>query len=115
MKSLYIRRFRPGRRFTEKLDPNLINAGKIPAEKPESIGENRFIKYLIILKSLKQGSARAVPRYPSKFWKFGYRWVPGTGKILKIGYRWVPGTRQILEIGYRWVPGTEQISEVGYR
>ena len=54
-------------------------------------------------------------RYPSKFWKFGYRWVPGTGKIWEIGYRWVPGTEQILEVGYRWVPGTGQIFEVGYR
>ena len=49
MKSLYIRRFRPGRRFTEKLDPNLTYAGLVPAENPESIGETRFIKYLKIL------------------------------------------------------------------
>ena len=43
MKSLYIRRFRPGRRFTEKLDPNLTHAGQnlIAAEEPESIGETR--------------------------------------------------------------------------
>ena len=50
-------------------------------------------------------------RNPSKFWKFGYRWVPGTGKIWELGYRWVPGTEQILEVGYRWVPVTEQILE----
>ena len=50
MKSFYIRRFRPGRRFTEKLDPNLTHAGGIPAEQPESIGKTRFIKYKIILK-----------------------------------------------------------------
>ena len=45
MKPLYIRRFRPGRRFTEKLDPNLTHAGLVPAEQPESIGKTRYIKY----------------------------------------------------------------------
>ena len=50
MKSLYIRRFRPGRRFTGRLDPNLTHAGRIPAEQPESIGKTRYIKYKIILK-----------------------------------------------------------------
>ena len=44
MKSLYIRRFRAGRRFSEKLDPNLTHAEQIPAEQPESIGETRYIK-----------------------------------------------------------------------
>ena len=44
MKSLYIRRFRPGRRFTEKLDQNLTHAGLISAEEPERIGETRYIK-----------------------------------------------------------------------
>ena len=50
MKSFYIRRFRPGRRFAEKLDPNLTHAGQIPAEQPESIGKTRYMKYKIINK-----------------------------------------------------------------
>ena len=51
--------------------------------------------------SWTQGSARAVPRYPSKFWKL---WVPkGTGYQLEKNF-WVP-----MGTGYRpekkfWVP-----------
>ena len=45
MKSLYIRRFRPGQRFTEKLDPNLTHSGQIQAEQPESMGKTRYINY----------------------------------------------------------------------
>ena len=45
MKSFYIRRFRPGRRFTEKLDPNLRHAGWSGFEQPESIGKTRYTIY----------------------------------------------------------------------
>ena len=45
LKSLYIRRFRPGQRFTEKLDPNLTHSGRIQAEQPESMGKTRYINY----------------------------------------------------------------------
>ena len=39
-----------------------------------------------------QGSALAVPLYPSKFQNIRYRWVLSTVKILEVGYYLVPGT-----------------------
>ena len=53
-----------------------------------------------------RGSARAVPRYPSEFWKFGYRWVPCTGKIWEKNF--------LVPISTRYQP--EKISDTdGYR
>ena len=60
---------------------------------------------VMIIMLIPQGRGRR-ERYPSKFWKFGYRWVSGTGKIWEIGYRVPSKFWEIWEIGYRWVPGT---------